>query len=246
MLETTIDEANNMIVVTPKDALSEADFEALGGTLDSYVNEHDRAPGLVIAAQGLPHWKNMSALMAHMKVVRDHEHVIPKVALVSDSALLSVMPTLVDVFVDAKVRHFAENDLEKAKSWVSRAEPTETSIRMIGGMPDDVIAYEVVGSLTSRDYVMVLTPLIDEKLKTHDKLKVLVVLGDSFEGATPAALWDDARLGFSHVTGFSKLAIVSDISWVRHSAKIFGPLVPAQLHVFALDELDEAKSWVRS
>ena len=48
------------------------------------------------------------------------------------------------------------------------------------------------------------------------------------------------------MTGFSKLAIVSDISWVRHSAKIFGPLVPAQLHVFALAELDEARTAIRS
>lgn len=246
MLETLIDEANNRIVVTPKDAVSQQDFEALGGAIDSYINAHDKAPGLVINARGLPHWENAAALLSHLKVVREHEAVMHKVALVSDSALLSIMPTLVDLFVHAKVRHFPAADLEKAENWVSREDSSETSIRLMEGMPDDVIAYEVVGDLTSRDYATVLTPLVEEKLKLHDKLKVLVVLGDDFEGATPGALWDDARLGFSHITGFAKLAIVSDIAWVRHSAKIFGPLVPAELNLFRSNELDAAKHWIRS
>ncbi len=244
MLNTTIDETNNLILVAPKDAVSAADFESLGETLNTYINTHDRAPGLLINAEGLPHWEDAAALMAHLKVVREHQNVIPKVALVSDSALLTVMPALVDTFVDAKIRHFNAEDLEKAKIWVTRADSTETSIKMIEGMPEDVIAYEVVGNLTSRDYDQVLIPLVEQKLEVHDKLKVLVVLGDAFEGATPSALWDDARLGFSHMSGFSKLALVSDISWVRHTAKVFGPLIPAQTHVFDLDELEEAKRWI--
>ena len=59
-------------------------------------------------------------------------------------------------------------------------------------------------------------------------------------------MWDDTRLGLSHLTGFLKLAIVSNLAWVRQSAKFFGPLVPAQMHVFALDELEDAKAWIVS
>ena len=37
-------------------------------------------------------------------------------------------------------------------------------------------------------------------------------------------MWDDMRFGFSHLTTFSKLALVTDIDWIRKSAKLFGGL----------------------
>lgn len=246
MFETQIDRNHNLILVTPTGTLSAADFEGLGETVNDYINRNDKAPGLVLNAEGLPHWKDAAALFAHLKMVRDHHKVISRVALVSDSATLSIMPTLVDQFVDAKIRHFRQEDLEQAKTWASEAEQAGASIKMIEGMPSDVIAYEIVGTLASRDYDAILTPLVDEKLKKHDRIKVLVVLGEAFDGATAGALWDDTRLGVRHMTGFSKLAIVSDLAWVRQSAKFFGPLVPAQMHVFALDELEDAKAWIVS
>jgi hypothetical protein len=246
MLETEIDEKNNIFVVTPKGTVSEADFEGLGATVNDYINRTDQAPSIVLDAAGLPHWKNSAALFAHMKLVRDHHKLISKVALVSDSTTLSIMPALVDHFLDAKIRHFPQSKLEEAKSWASLVDPQGSSLKMMDGMPSDVIAYEVAGTLTSKDYDEVLTPLVNEKLKTHDKVKILVVLGDAFDGATPMAMWDDARLGFGHLTGFSKLALVSDIGWIRQAAKLFAPLFPAQTHVFALDELDDAKAWIIS
>jgi len=203
-------------------------------------------PGLVLVSEGLPHWKDAAALFAHIKLVRQHEALIPKVALVSDSTTLSIMPALVDHFLDAKIRHFPQSRLSEAKEWAALVDPSDTSLKMIEGLPDDVVAYEVIGTLTSRDYDHVLTPLIDKKLKEHDTLKVLVVLGEAFDGATPSALWDDARLGFRHLSGFSKIAVVTDLRWVSHSAKLFGPLIPGQVHVFALDELDDAKEWITS
>lgn len=246
MLKTEIDEKNNLCIVTPEGTVSEADFEGLGDTVNDYINRNDKAPGIVLDAAGLPHWKNAAALFAHLKLVRDHHKLISKVALVSDSTTLSIMPVLVDLFLDAKVRHFPQANLEKAKTWAAEVDPVGSSLEMIEGMPSDVVAYEIVGMLTSRDYDEVLTPLIDEKLKTHDKLKVMVVFGDDFDGATAPAMWDDARLGFRHITGFSKIALVTDLNWLRQSARFFGPLVPAQMHVFGLAEMDDAKTWIIS
>lgn len=246
MLKTEIDDKNNLFIVTPEGTVSEADFEGLGDVVNDYINRNDKAPGIVLDAAGLPHWKNAAALFAHLKLVRDHHKLISKVALVSDSTTLSIMPVLVDLFLDAKVRHFPQANLEKAKAWAALVDPVGSSLKMIEDMPSDVVAYEIVGTLTSKDYDDVLTPLIDGKLKIHDKLKVMVVFGDDFDGATAPAMWDDARLGFRHITGFSKIALVSDLNWLRQSAKFFGPLVPAQMHVFGLNEMDDAKAWIIS
>lgn len=246
MLDTEIDEKNNLFIVTPKGTVSEADFEGLGDRVNDYINHNDKAPGIVLDAAGLPHWKNAAALFAHLKLVGDHHKLISKVALVSDSTTLSVMPALVDLFLDAKIRHFPQANLEKAKTWASLVDPVGSSLKMMEGMPSDVIAYEIVGTLTSKDYDEILTPLINEKLKVHDKLKVMAVFGEAYDGATAAALWDDTRLGFTHITGFSKIAVVTDMNWLCQSARFFAPLVPAQMHVFGLAELDEAKAWIIS
>ena len=151
-----------------------------------------------------------------------------------------------DIFVRAKVRHFAQSDFDKALEWAARVDTDGSAVKMIEGLSADVVAYEVSGTLTSLDYQEVITPLVEEKLKTHDKLKILVVLGEDFDGATASAMWDDARLGLSHLTSFSKMAVVSDIGWVRHGAKVFGPLIPAQMLVFDTNQLDDAKDWIKS
>ncbi len=246
MIEVSIDRENNVIIATARDTLAEADFTNLSDSINDYINSTDQVPALVLNAEALPHWKNAAALFAHVRLVRNHQKILPKVALVSDNATLSLMPSLVDIFVRAKVRHFAQEDFDKALEWAARVDTEGSAVKMIEGLPADVVAYEVSGTLTSLDYQEVITPLVEEKLKTHDKLKILVVLGEDFDGATATAMWDDARLGLSHLTSFSKMAVVSDIGWVRHGAKIFGPLIPAQMLVFDTDRLDDAKEWIRS
>lgn len=246
MLETTIDRENNLIVATARDTLSEADFDGLSENINDYINSTDRAPGIVLNAETLPHWKNAAAMFAHLKLVREHEKVLPKVALVSDNTALSIMPSLVDHFVRAKVRHFPRDAFDKAVEWAASEDDPSGSIRIIEGLPADVIAYEVVGTLSSRDYKDVLTPLVEEKLKTHDKIKILVVLGDAFDGATASAMWDDAWLGLGHIAAFSKIAIVSDFEWIRNGAKVFGPMMPGQLHIFDTGAIEDAKVWIKS
>lgn len=246
MIETTIDRENNVIIATARDTLVEMDFKNFSDCINDYINTTDRVPGIVLNAESLPHWKNAAAMFAHIKLVRDHEKILPKVALVSDNATLSLMPSLVDIFVRAKVRHFSQSEFDKAVSWATEVDEDSPAVTMIDGLPADVIAYEVNGTLTSRDYQDILIPEVEDKLKTHDKIKILVVLGEAFDGATAAAMWDDVRLGLSNLTAFSKLAVVSDIGWVRHGAKIFGPLIPAQMLVFDTAQIDDAKEWIKS
>ncbi|MEZ5449238.1 MAG: STAS/SEC14 domain-containing protein [Thiolinea sp.] len=85
-----------------------------------------------------------------------------------------------------------------------------------------------------------------EKLERHDKLNLLAVLGDEFGSYTAGAMWDDARLGFMHFTDFGKIALVTDIGWLRTSCKLLAPLMPAELQVFDEAQLEEAKGWVKS
>jgi hypothetical protein len=116
---------------------------------------------------------------------------------------------------------------------------------LIDDLPRDVVGIDARGLITSRDYEVVLLPLVETRLKEHDKLKILFVAGRYFDGYSGGAIWDDAKLGLMHLTSFSKLAIVTDLDWLRHAAKLFGPLIPAEVMVFGLEDLDDAKTWIR-
>ena len=46
-------------------------------------------------------------------------------------------------------------------------------IEIIQGLPDNVVAVTASGKVTGEDYDSVLIPVIEEKLKKHDKIRVL-------------------------------------------------------------------------
>jgi len=116
----------------------------------------------------------------------------------------------------------------------------------IADLPDNVVGFLAKGELTSDDYEKVLIPAVDQALAAHDKIRLLYVLGGEFDGLTAGAMWDDTRLGFSHITGWEKIAVVTDKDWVRHSVEIFGYLMPGEVRAFSDAEESAARTWVAS
>ena len=143
------------------------------------------------------------------------------------------------------MRHFPEEKIAAAREWVRADDDHPGRFEEIEGLPSDVVALKVSGIVTSQDYRDMLVPLVEAKLKNHDKLKFLVVVDDDFISYSPEATWDDARFGFSHWADFGRIAVVTDIGWIRTATRLFAPLMPAELHIFALDEVEDAKSWIK-
>ncbi len=114
----------------------------------------------------------------------------------------------------------------------------------ITDLPDDVIGFVAKGELTSDDYEKVMIPAVDQALGDHDKIRMLYVLSGEFEGLTAGAAWDDTRVGFSHITRWEKIAVVTDKDWVRHSVEIFGYLMPGEVKGFTPAEESAALAWV--
>ena len=238
---------DNIFVVTPDSPITHDEIESLNREVGDYINTHDKVPNLVInAAGGIPSWKDFDALSSHIRFVRDHHRLVAKVALVTDSELIRLVRPMVDVFVAAKIRRFAANELDKACQWAARKDDDIGGFEVIPGLPNDVVALAAKGEITARDYRETLEPLVAEKLKRHDRLKFLLVAGPDYESYSPAAAWDDARFGFSHFTTFSKIALVSDVDWMRAAVKLFGPIMPGEIMVFHMSEIEDAKTWIRS
>jgi hypothetical protein len=244
MLKVDIKDQANIVVLTPDGAIHAQDIDKMATEVNRYIDEHDRVPNLVIFAKSLPHWANFEALRKHLKFVRNHHEIVKKVALVSDSKLLWLAKILVSRFVGAKVRRFPEEAFDDALAWAEVEEDHPGAIIEIAGLPEDVIGLDFRGLITSQDYSVTLVPLVQDKLKNHNKIKLICVLGDYFDGYSAGAIWDDVRFGLGHLTTFSRLAIVTDEDWLRHGAKFFGLLMHTDVMVFSNSELDEAKTWI--
>lgn len=117
-------------------------------------------------------------------------------------------------------------------------------IRILPGLPEDVVGFEAVGEVHADDYKNVLLPALQEALENHQKIRLLYVLGAEFTGYSGGAMWQDTKLGFEHLRSWEKIAIVTDTGWVRDGVKAFGWMVPAEVEAFPTEERGAAESWV--
>lgn len=239
-------EADNIIVVTPESEITADDIATLNSRVDVYIGTYGKVPNVVIHAPETPHWKNFQALASHIKFVEDHQKVVKKVAIVSDSELLWLARGLVDLFVGAKVRRFPLTGLEDAISWAKADDDHPGKLAVMNFLPEDVIGLRAEGIVTAQDYRKTLIPLVEARSAKYDNLKMLYVIGEEFDGFSAGALWDDTRFGLSHFTTFSKLAVVTDVAWIRQSVKLFGHLMPTEVMVFDLADLEDATAWITS
>ena len=116
-------------------------------------------------------------------------------------------------------------------------------LRIIEGMPPDVLAIEAVGTVTHRDYRTTLIPKA-EAMMAKGPIKMLYVIGKEFTGYALEALWDDGAFGIKHRREFKRIAVVTDQAWMRASISMFAPFFPAEVRLFDLSELSAAKDWV--
>ncbi len=117
---------------------------------------------------------------------------------------------------------------------------------ILEGFPPDVVAISAIGRIDRAAYEKQLIPLIEEHVAREGKVNLLYILGPEFEGYTAGAAWDDAKLGLLHLTDFARIAVVSDIEWIRLAVKMFAPLLKSRMRLFHLSELDQAKEWIQA
>ena len=117
-------------------------------------------------------------------------------------------------------------------------------IELIEGLPDAVVGFEAVGTVTSGDYENTIVPAVDRALAAYEKIRLLHVLGERLEHHTLGAIWDDTKLGLSHVRSFERIAVVTDHEAVRAAVKAGGWSVPGDVRLFSNAERAEAEAWI--
>jgi hypothetical protein len=121
MISFEILKEEGIVIVEPSGPLRKEDFEKLTGEVDTYINEKGFVKGIIIHTKSFPGWDNFSAFINHVKFVKDHHRKIRRVAAVTDSKFLTIVPNVARHFVAAEIKHFDYGDMEIAKKWIKEA-----------------------------------------------------------------------------------------------------------------------------
>ncbi len=117
-------------------------------------------------------------------------------------------------------------------------------LQRILGLPDNVLGIEAKGVVSGSDYETVLIPAVERMIIQHSNIRFLYHLGEDFSGFDAKALWDDAKIGLQHLNAWERVAVVTDVAWIRTAMKVFGFAIPGHVRVFDNIDLGEALKWL--
>jgi len=121
MLNHKLLQPEGILVLEPDVPLEAADFEGVAQEIDPFIAEHGKLSGLMIHAKTFPGWVNLEAFRAHMRFIESHHRKIKRLAVVSDSRLLTEVPKIAAHLVHVEVKHFPESAYEAAERWLKEA-----------------------------------------------------------------------------------------------------------------------------
>ena len=108
----------SILIVRPEAPLEVKDLDALNRDIAPYIEQVGKLHGLMIYTESLPGWDDFAAFLSHMRFIKNHHQKIEKVAAVTDSGFLSIMPSVANHFVQAEIRHFAWAEEGVALEWL--------------------------------------------------------------------------------------------------------------------------------
>ena len=117
-------------------------------------------------------------------------------------------------------------------------------IEVMNGFPPTVMGFACKGRVTPKDYEHVLTPTVAQALADHPKVRLYFRIDPDFAGIEPGASWEDLTLGMEYRFRWDRIAVVTDVEWIRQTFKAISSVIPCEVRVFRLDEVSKAKEWV--
>ncbi len=117
-------------------------------------------------------------------------------------------------------------------------------IEVIEGLPEGTLGFVLTGVVAGEDYETVLVPALERAIEEHERVKLLMLFAESFEGYSPAAAWEDTLAGLRHWRGFERIAVVSGVAWLRSAVAALAPLMPCPVSQFGVGQEQEARRWL--
>jgi hypothetical protein len=113
-------------------------------------------------------------------------------------------------------------------------------IELIEGLPDNVVGIVAKGRVTKKDRTEVLIPAIEKALEWHHRLRLYYEIRTRY----PGAAWEEVGLGVGDRVVWERVAIVSDVAWIRHTVTALRLLIPSEVRVFVASQIPEGLAWI--
>jgi hypothetical protein len=114
-------------------------------------------------------------------------------------------------------------------------------ITELTGLPPGVIGFEASGKLETEDYRDIMLPAI-KRAEADGDVRVVFVLRE-FGGMAAEAMWDDVKMGAQLWGKQTRIAVVTDLDWMRNLTAVFGWMTPGDVKHFPLAEQEAAIAW---
>ncbi|ADJ27387.1 STAS/SEC14 domain-containing protein [Nitrosococcus watsonii] len=110
----------------------------------------------------------------------------------------------------------------------------------------NIVEMSFEGSATAEEFDQALRTF-NAAIREHGSIKVLERIGDLDTPPIPwSKFWDDIKFGFEHLSDMTHVAVVADQSWISAWVKVLNPLFKAEIKLFKLEELEQAREWLRN
>ena len=119
-------------------------------------------------------------------------------------------------------------------------------IERLTDFPDNVLAFVCHGRVTKLDYDSVLVPAVRTALMDHAKMRLYYETAADFAGIEPGAAWEDFKIGIEHLTRWERMAVVTDVEWIKYTFRFFSFLMPGEMRTFPRAQRTEARAWLTS
>jgi hypothetical protein len=120
---------------------------------------------------------------------------------------------------------------------------TDRMIEQLTDFPGNVAAFRCTGRVTKADYETVLIPAVLSALRAHRKVRLYYETGADF-ALDVGAMWEDFKIGVEHFTRWDRVAVVTDIEWIKRAVLFFSFLMPATTKLFSPPEAAQARTWI--
>jgi hypothetical protein len=114
-------------------------------------------------------------------------------------------------------------------------------LEKIADLPQGVIGFEASGKLTAEDYRDVLLPAVEEAAG-RGEVRIVIVM-PAFHGLSGGAVWQDLKMGIEHWRGWKRIALVTDVEWMRHGTEWFAWMIPGEVKHFPMSDRAAAVEW---
>lgn len=117
-------------------------------------------------------------------------------------------------------------------------------IEQLAGIPDNIAAFRASGEVTKDDFTKNVIPVINDLVNKYNELNYLMLIDTPLSNFSGGAWMEDILLGFSKLTKWNRVAILTDMDTVNWFTDVFSYLVPGEYKGFYPEQLPAAIEWL--